>query len=86
MRQFRLRTIMALIVVVAVSIWAGMLIERSRQPPRSTARGYQIVVNGGRLVTSKGPAIPAPAVSGEAEKDITGESRGGHDTTGPTTH
>jgi hypothetical protein len=68
MRQYRLRTIMALIVIIAVSIWVGMLIERSRQPPRSTARGYQIVVNGGRLATSKSPTRAAPAVSGEEEK------------------
>ena len=32
MRQYRLRTIMALVGVIAVSIWVGMLIERARRP------------------------------------------------------
>jgi hypothetical protein len=34
MRQYRLRTIMALIVIIAVSIWVGMLIEWARRPAR----------------------------------------------------
>ena len=34
MRQYRLRSIMALIAVIALSIWVGMLIERARSGPR----------------------------------------------------
>jgi hypothetical protein len=35
MRRFRLRSIMALIAVVALSLWAGMQIERARSASRS---------------------------------------------------
>ena len=38
MRQYRLRTIMALVVIIAVSIWVGMLIERARQRAGSKTR------------------------------------------------
>jgi hypothetical protein len=68
MRQYRLRTIMALIGVITLSMWVGMLIERSRQPPRPTVNGYQIVINGGRLATLKSSSRAAPAVSVEAAK------------------
>jgi hypothetical protein len=34
MRRYRLRTIMALIVIIAVSMWVGMLIERAKQAAR----------------------------------------------------
>ena len=34
MRQYCLRSIMALIAVIALSIWVGMLIERARSGPR----------------------------------------------------
>jgi hypothetical protein len=37
MRQYRLRSIMALIAVIAVSLWVGMQIERAR----STSRSYK---------------------------------------------
>jgi hypothetical protein len=56
MRQYRLRTIMALIVIIAVSIWVGMMIERARRPVQGNTftitvsrpangatRGYAIV-------------------------------------------
>ena len=39
MRQYRLRTIMALIVVIAVSLWCGMLIERARRPTPTNSAG-----------------------------------------------
>jgi hypothetical protein len=68
MRQFRLRTIMALIVIIAVSMWVGMLIERSRQPPRSP---LVISVSSGPRkfkVISSSPTRAAPAVSGEEAK------------------
>jgi hypothetical protein len=35
MRQYRLRSIMALIAVIAVSLWVGMQIERARLGSRS---------------------------------------------------
>ncbi len=34
MRQYRLRSIIALIAVIALSIWVGMQIERARSVPR----------------------------------------------------
>jgi hypothetical protein len=34
MRQFRLSSIVALIAVIALSIWVGMLIERARTASR----------------------------------------------------
>jgi YTV len=40
MRQYRLRSIMALIAVIAISIWVGMQIERAR----SGSRRYKSVV------------------------------------------
>jgi hypothetical protein len=45
MRQYRLRTIMALIVIIAVSIWVGMLIERARQPARGKTIGIRYAVS-----------------------------------------
>ena len=35
MRQYRLRSIMALIAVIALSLWVGMQIERARSASRS---------------------------------------------------
>ena len=35
MRQYRLRSIMALVAIIAVSIWVGMQIERARSGSRS---------------------------------------------------
>ena len=35
MRQYRLRSIMALIAVIALSLWVGMQIERARSGSRS---------------------------------------------------
>jgi hypothetical protein len=35
MRQYRLRSIMAWIAVIAVSLWVGMQIERARSGSRS---------------------------------------------------
>jgi YTV len=35
MRQYRLRSIMALIAVIALSLWVGMQIERARLGSRS---------------------------------------------------
>jgi hypothetical protein len=35
MRQYRLRSIMALIAVIALSLWVGMQIERARMGSRS---------------------------------------------------
>jgi hypothetical protein len=35
MRQYRLRSIMALIAVIALSLWIGMQIERARSGSRS---------------------------------------------------
>jgi hypothetical protein len=64
MRQFRLRTIMGLIVIIAVSMWVGMLIERSRQPPRPTFTTYRPMARLKGFVTPKSPSRPAPAVSG----------------------
>ena len=34
MRQYRLRSIMALIAVIALSLWVGMQIERARSAPQ----------------------------------------------------
>ena len=36
MRQYRLRSIMALIAVIALSLWVGMQIERARSASRSS--------------------------------------------------
>jgi hypothetical protein len=38
MRQYRLRSIMALIAVIALSLWVGMQIERARLGSRSYKR------------------------------------------------
>jgi hypothetical protein len=35
MRQYRLRSIMALIAVIALSLWVGMQIERARSGPQT---------------------------------------------------
>ena len=44
MRQYRLRSIMALIAVIAVSLWVGMQIERARLGPRSyKPAGYTVM-------------------------------------------
>ena len=45
MRQYRLRTIMALIAIIAVSIWCGMLIERARRPAGGRTRGVAYTVS-----------------------------------------
>ena len=39
MGQYRLRTIMALIVIIALSIWVGMMIERARRPTPTNSAG-----------------------------------------------
>lgn len=36
MRQYRLRSIMALIAVIVLSLWVGMQIERARSASRSS--------------------------------------------------
>ena len=65
MRQYRLRTIMALIGVIAVSIWVGMLIERARQPARPTFATY------GPVKTTAKPYTvmrPVPRASSDGAK------------------
>jgi len=44
MRQFRLSSIVALIAVIALSIWVGMLIERARTGSRSAYTTYTVTV------------------------------------------
>jgi hypothetical protein len=44
MRQYRLRSIMALIAVVALSIWVGMLIERARSAPQPVYKSPAYIV------------------------------------------
>lgn len=65
MRQYRLRSIMALIGVIALSLWAGMQIERARRPPRAVytvmrpvkqTRSYTVM----RPVRQKAPDPPSP--------------------------
>jgi hypothetical protein len=65
MRQYRLRTIMALIGVIAVSLWCGMPIERARQPARTTFTTY-----GPLKTTMKTYAVtkPLPRASSDGAK------------------
>jgi predicted permease len=67
MRQYRLRTIMALIVLIAVSMWVGMLIERARQPTRGKTFTTTYAVSRSANTTTKGYAIVRPVyhVSGD---------------------
>jgi hypothetical protein len=51
MRQFRLRLIMALVAVIALSIWVGMQIERARSGPRPVSKPY-VLMRPVRQVTS----------------------------------
>jgi hypothetical protein len=85
MRQDRLRTILALIVIIAVSMWVGMLIERARRPTSMGNHTFFVIPDSFETPgVMAGPTLPAG--SGEAAKGMTGEGRGGHDTTWPTTH
>ena len=43
MRQYRLRSIMALIAVIAISLWVGMQIERARSGSRNYKRATYTV-------------------------------------------
>jgi YTV len=43
MRQYRLRSIMALIAVIALSLWVGMQIERARSGSRSYKLSYTVM-------------------------------------------
>jgi hypothetical protein len=44
MQQYHVRTIMALIAVIAVSIWCGMLIERARHPAQGKSLWKNVTV------------------------------------------
>ncbi len=55
MRQYRLRLIMALIVVIAVSIWVGMQIERARSAPRPVYTAWRPVRKAGNTYTIMRP-------------------------------
>jgi hypothetical protein len=44
LRQYRLRTIMALIAIIAVSLWCGMLIERARRPAQGNTLWKKVTV------------------------------------------
>jgi hypothetical protein len=70
MRQYRLRTIMALIVVVTVSMWVGMSVEQARQRAQHPApTTFSIYRKSTRTQSApKSPSRPAPAVSGEGAK------------------
>ena len=60
MRQYRFRTIMALIGVIAVSLWCGMLIERARRPARGNTRWVTYtVLDAGKTYTVANPASRA---------------------------
>jgi hypothetical protein len=68
MRQYRLRTIMALIVVVTVSMWVGMSVEQARQRAQQpTPPSFSIYRKSARMKSApKSPTRAAPEVSGEA--------------------
>jgi hypothetical protein len=41
MRRYRLRSILALIALIGLSLWVGMQIERARSAPRVTYHTYR---------------------------------------------
>jgi hypothetical protein len=56
MRQYRLRSIMALIAVIALSLWIGMQIERARSAPRTVRyTAYRPVMQTGKTYTVMRP-------------------------------
>lgn len=71
MKQYRLRTIMALIAIVAVSFWCGMLAERTRHPAQGKTLWRKVAVTRPVYETVKTYTVTRPAyhVSGSPEPE-----------------
>jgi YTV len=72
MRQYRLRSIMALIAVIALSLWVGMQIERARSASRSNRpAGYTVTRPVYQTQTGKTYTVSRPVYQTQTGKTYT---------------